>query len=226
MAEAELPASRRRRLHPLADTPFARHSRFVGIMKIALPSLAAILLGLVVVWPKLTLEDSRFQVGFAKLPSKDVETLAMQNARYYGVDESNRPFAVSSDLAVQEPGDRDLIRLKAPKADFTSTGGANIVVDALSGIYHQSSKLLDLTGEVNLYHDAGYELHTASATIDLGRNLARGVEPVEGHGPQGQIRSMGFELQGKGREITFSGKSHLTLRGASPKTQSKGAPRR
>ncbi|TAN71965.1 MAG: LPS export ABC transporter periplasmic protein LptC [Magnetospirillum sp.] len=195
-------------------------------MKVLLPSLAALLLGVVVVWPKLALEDKRFQIGFAKLPSKEVESLAMQNARYFGLDESNRPFAVTSDLAVQEPGNSDLIHLQAPKADFTSTSGANIVVDAATGIYHQSSKTLDLSGGVNLFHDAGYEIHTPTAVIDLNRNSARGVEPVQGHGPQGRIESTGFELAGKGQEIIFTGKAHLTLRGASPKGQGKGANRR
>ncbi|RAU23987.1 LPS export ABC transporter periplasmic protein LptC [Paramagnetospirillum kuznetsovii] len=195
-------------------------------MKVLLPSLAALLLALVVVWPKLAMEDKRFQIGFANLPSAKVETLAMQNARYFGVDESNRPFAVTSDLAVQEPGNSDLIHLQAPKADFTSSSGANIVVDAVTGLYHQSTKILDLSGGVNLYHDAGYELHTPTAVIDLGHNSGKGFDPVDGHGPQGRIESTGFELAGKGREIIFTGKAHLSLKGASPKGQGKGAKSR
>lgn len=219
-------ASIRRRLHAPQTGPFARYSRFVGIMKVLLPSLAALLLGLVVVWPKLALDDKRFQIGFAKLSSKEVETLAMKNARYFGLDESNRPFAVTSDLAIQEPGNPDLIHLSAPKADFISTSGANIVVDAAVGLYHQASKTLDLSGGVNLFHDAGDELHTPTATVDLAHNSARGVDPVEGYGPQGRIESIGFELAGMGKDITFTGKAHLTLRGASPKGQGKGATRR
>ncbi|MDO8605763.1 MAG: LPS export ABC transporter periplasmic protein LptC [Phaeospirillum sp.] len=225
-AEADGVAPTKRRLHAPLTGPFARYSRFVGVMKVLLPSLAALLLGLVVIWPKLSLEDKRFQISFAKLPSKEVESLAMQNARYFGLDESNRPFAVTSDQAIQIPGNRDLIHLQAPKADFTSTSGANIVVDAAAGIYHQTSKTLDLSGGVNLFHDAGYEIHTPTATIDLSRNSARGVEPVEGHGPQGRIEAAGFELSGKGHDITFTGKAHLTLRGASPKGQGQGAKRR
>jgi lipopolysaccharide export system protein LptC len=219
-------AALRHRLRRPQTGPFSSYSRFVGFMKVLLPALAAVLLGLVVVWPKLALEDKRFQVGFAKLPSKEVETLAMQNARYFGLDESNRPFAVTAELAKQVPGSRDLIQLTAPKADFTSTSGANIVVDAATGVYNQVTKSLDLAGGVNLYHDAGYELHTPTAVFDLASNTGRGLEPVEGHGPQGRIQSAGFELAGKGRDITFTGKAALTLRGASPQGQGKGAKRR
>jgi len=213
----------RRKLRPPLIGPFARYSRFVRFMKLALPALAALLLALVVAWPKLTQEDKRFQVGFARLSSKDVEALAMNNARYYGLDESNRPYAVTSDSATQEPGNSDLIHLDAPKADFTSSSGANILMDGARGLYRQSTKTLELSGGVNLFHDAGYELHTASAVIDLARNTARGTEPVNGFGPQGAIRSAGFELSGKGHSIIFTGKAHLTLMATSPKGRDKGA---
>ena len=219
-------ASLKRRLHGPLIGPFARYSRFVNIMKILLPSLAALLLGLVVVWPKLNFDDKRFQIGFAKLSSKDVQTLAMLNARYFGLDERNRPFVVTSDSAVQEPGNSDLIHLHAPKADFTSTSGSNIVVDGAAGLYHQNTKTLELSGGVNLFHDAGYEIHTPTAIIELNNNTARGFDPVEGHGPSGRIESTGFQMSGKGQEITFTGKAHLTLQGASPKGQGKGAKRR
>jgi lipopolysaccharide export system protein LptC len=202
--------------------PFADHSHFVSVMKIALPALAALLLGLVVVWPKLSRLDSGFKLGFANLSPKSVDTLVMKNARYFGVDESNRPFAVTADTATQMPGNQDLIHLANPKADFTSTSGANIVVDAVAGIYHQSTKVLDLSGGVNLFHDSGYEIHTPTATIELAANAARGFEPVEGHGPQGAIRSSGFEITGKRHDITFTGKSQLNLRAVSHKAQDKG----
>ncbi|WP_096703234.1 LPS export ABC transporter periplasmic protein LptC [Magnetospirillum sp. 15-1] len=202
--------------------PFTDHSHFVSVMKIALPALAALLLGLVVVWPKLSRLDSGFKLGFANLSPKAVDTLVMKNARYFGIDESNRPFAVTAETATQAPGDQDLIYLVNPKADFTSTSGANIVVDAVAGIYHQSTKVLDLSGGVNLYHDTGYEIHTPTATVELANNSARGFDPVEGHGPQGAISSAGFEITGKRHDITFTGKSQLNLRAVSHKAQDKG----
>ncbi len=211
------------------EGPLARYSRFVGWMQIVMPSLAAVLLALVLAWPKLMQDDDRFQVGFAKLSPKEVETLSMVNSRYFGVDQANRPFAVSADLAVQQPGNADLVTLKAPKADFTSSSGANVFVDAETGVYHQQSKVLDLVGSVNLFHDAGYELHTASATIDLVRNAARGSEPITGHGPQGRtLAAEGFEVRDKGLEVVFTGKATMTMAaaGKGAKATSKGAPRR
>lgn len=216
------PAAARKR-HPRGPRlgPFADHSHFVSVMKITLPALAALLLGLVVVWPKLAQMDSGFKLGFANLSPKSVDTLVMKNARYFGIDESNRPFAVTADTATQLPDNQDLVRLANPKADFTSSSGANIVVDAVSGLYHQSSKVLDLSGGVNLYHDSGYEIHTPTATVELSTNSAHGTDPVEGQGPQGAIHGSGFQITGKQHDITITGKSQLNLRAAKPKAQDK-----
>lgn len=197
------------------EGPLVRYSRFVGWMQIVLPSLAAVLLALVLAWPKLMQDDDRFQIGFAKLSPKEVETLSMVNSRYFGVDQANRPFAVSADLAVQQPGDADLVALTAPKADFTNSSGANVFVDADTGLYHQQSKILDLAGTVNLFHDTGYELHTTAATIDLVHNSARGTEPITGHGPQGRtLAAEGFEVRDRGLEVVFTGKATMTMAAA------------
>lgn len=225
----------RGRLRLRRTGPFARYSRFVGIMKIVLPSLALVLLALLVAWPRLTMVESGFQIGFARLPSKEVETLAMQNPRYFGINETNRPYAVSADLATQENGRGDIIHLDNPKADFTTSSGANVVIEADSGLYQKANNTLLLSGNVNLYHDSGTELHTSSATIDLAHSTAHGDEPVTGNGPQGRVDAAGFDVTDKGRTLTFTGKSTMSLRGVGSsagktgkpgKTQPQGAPHR
>ncbi|CCG42524.1 LPS export ABC transporter periplasmic protein LptC [Magnetospirillum molischianum] len=221
----------RRRLHPQRTGPFARYSHFVGIMKIVLPSLTVVLLALLVAWPKLTMEQNGFQIGFARLPSKEVETLAMHNPRYFGINEGNRPYSVSADLATQENGRSETIHLDNPKADFTTSSGANVVIEADSGLYQKATNTLLLTGNVNLYHDSGTEMHTNSATIDLAHSTAHGNDPITGNGPQGRIDAAGFDITNKGRTLTFTGKSQMSLRGVgspakkSGKTQTQGAPR-
>ncbi|HIJ63941.1 MAG TPA: hypothetical protein HPQ04_14710, partial [Rhodospirillaceae bacterium] len=46
------------------------YSQFVGMMKIALPALAAGLVGLIVVWPKLMTRNDLFETAFANLNLK------------------------------------------------------------------------------------------------------------------------------------------------------------
>lgn len=193
-----------------------RYSRFVGIMKIVLPSLAAVLLGLIVAWPRLTGTEDRFHIGFANLGPDAVDSLSMVNARYFGVDERNKPFTVTADIATEEDPS-GIIVLDSPKADFTTKGGANVYIEARQGFYHQKQQLLDLVGEVNLFHDQGYELHTEQAQIDLARSTAHGTVPVTGQGPQGALNGEGFKIEDGGKQVIVTGRSSLTLQGGKKK---------
>lgn len=201
----------------LRHSPLAGHhsySRFVRVMKILLPSLAAVLLALVVVWPRLHLEDTRFRLGFANLSADAVQTLSMENARYFGIDQNNRPFTVTSDRATQEDAQPDIVDLTQPKADFTSKDGSGVFLQADRGYYHQKAQLLDLIGNVSLYHDKGYELHTERAEVNLADSTAHGEVPVHGQGPQGVLEGEGFQIRDKGGDVVVTGKSTLSLKAA------------
>ncbi len=197
-----------------SPTPRYSYSRFVRVMKILLPSLAAILLAVVVVWPKIRFDEAGFRIGFAKLTPDAVQTLAMVNARYFGLDRDNRPFTITSDRAVQEDAQPDTIDLDQPKADFTTKDGSGVFVQGDRGYYHQKAQLLDLVGNVSLYHDKGYELHTERAEVDLADSSARGDVPVHGQGPQGLLEGQGFRIRDKGADVLVTGRSALTLKAA------------
>ena len=217
-----LSADQLKRLHRLRrrHLPAAihhRYSRFVRVMKITLPSLAVVLLALVVVWPRLSFDDASFRLGFASLSPESVKTLSMINARYFGIDQNAHPYTVTSDNATQRDTEPDIIDLQVPKADFTSKSGANVFVEADRGYYHQKDQLLDLAGHVSLYHENGTELHTEEAHVDLKTNDAHGEVPVHGQGVEGLLEGEGFVMTDKGADILVTGHSALTLKGASGK---------
>ena len=200
-----------------------RYSRFVRVMKVALPALAVVLLALVVIWPHLSFDDPKFHVGFAALSPDAVKTLSMVNARYFGIDQNSHPYTVTSDTATQRDKQPDIIDLQTPKADFTSKSGAAVFVEADRGYYHQKDQLLDLAGNVSFYHENGTEMHTEEAHVDLKTDTAHGEVAVRGQGPEGRLEGDGFVMTGKGTDIVVTGRSTLTLRGASgAKPSSKG----
>jgi lipopolysaccharide export system protein LptC len=184
-------------------------------MKLALPAMAVALLGMVVIWAKLAPQADAFKIGFAHLDQDAVKTLSMMNPRYFGIDENNHPYSVTADKATQREQDQDLVDLDQPKADFSSKSGAGVVVTADHGLFHQHSQLLDLTGNVSLFHDQGYELHTEQASVDMKNNSAWGNMPIDGQGPQGHLEGEGFRISDKGEKILVTGRSSMTLKGVS-----------
>src|SRR5690606_16376386 len=137
--------------------------------------------------------------------------LNMINARYTGVDDNRRPFTVTASSANQEDANSPLIALAQPKADIILEDGSWLALTASDGLYNKSTNMLELTGEVNLFHDEGYEFHTPSATFDLKAGDAHGVEPVAGQGPFGQLDAQGFVIHDRGQRVVFTGKSKLVL---------------
>ena len=187
------------------------YTRFVLVMKVALPTLAILLFGIVIIWARLAAQTDGFRIGYAAITADSVKNLRMLNARYFGIDTNNNPYSVTADAGAQRPEDSDLIDMDQPKADFVSHSGATVIITADHGLFHQHSQLLDLQGNVNLYHESGYELHTQIAHIDLKANTAEGELPVAGQGPQGRVNGTGFKLLDKGEHIVVTGRSTLSL---------------
>lgn len=188
-----------------------RYSRFVSLMKFLLPAVAAVLIGLVALWPHLQPQDSRFRIGFSGLKAREAEDPSMVNARYIGTDNGGQPYSITSDLAKNLVEGTNSVELEMPKADITLDDGSWLVMTADTGIYTGSTKKLKLMGAVNLFHDSGYEFHTEEMDIDLEKGIASSDQPVQGQGPFGEIEAEGFLLEDKGKVITFTGKAKMVL---------------
>ncbi len=187
------------------------YSRFVQLMKVLLPAVAALLIVLILVWPYLRSEDLRFRLSFAALTANETEDPSMVNPRYLGIDEENQAFSITADLARRMTEGSPAVELEMPKADITLDDGTWLVLTAHNGVYKQVKKTLDLTGAVNVFHDSGYEFKTSKVSIDLEKGLAKGDAAVRGQGPFGELSGEGFRLIDKGKTIVFTGKSKLVI---------------
>jgi len=188
-----------------------RYSIFVGFMKVLLPALAAALMLLVVAWPQFTIDDGGFRLSVSKLAPDQADSLTMLNARFDGLDEKDRPYTLTADMATQSDSDEDLVELELPKADITLEDGTWLALTARSGEYRQESRILDLAGSVSLFHDQGFELRTEAARVDLAKGVAEGAQPVQGQGSAGFIEAEGFRVLDRGARIIFTGKAHMTI---------------
>lgn len=208
----------RKLLHPAGRSMLVRYSRFVTLMKRLLPAMAAAILGLLVVWPKL--QVASFSVsGLPRLNTKNVDTLSMLNPHYYGTDEKNLPFTITADVATQTDPQNLVVSLEKPVADLTQKGGSSTVISSDVGFFRQKDEILDLLGHVDLYQDNGYEVHTESARMQVAQGNATGDQPTRGQGPTGTIEGEGFRLWDRGKVIVFTGKAKAVLNTAKAKNK-------
>jgi len=187
------------------------YGRFVGFMRILLPTIATALVVLVILWPQFNDQQRRFAISTARVTQEATRELTMQNSKFNGVDQQRRPYSVTADAARVTGENGSNIALANPKADIVLQDGSWVAITAREGNYDRDAKLLRLHGAVNLFHDAGYEFRSESATVDLMAGDAHGTDPVAGQGPFGHIEAEGFEIHDRGARIIFTGRGKLVL---------------
>lgn len=199
------------------------YSHLVTLLKLVLPSVAVGLVAIVLLWPQLNPIDQRFRLKPVGVSMDDLENLRMMNPRYVGSDSQDQPYTITADQALQVSGDSNVTDLVNPKGDITLNSGNWLSLTANAGTYRKQEQFLDLKGNVNLFHDDGYELLTERAHIDLARNYAEGNDPVTGQGPDTELSGQGFRVYDRGQRIIVTGQSRLVIRPAADGSRS-GAP--
>jgi lipopolysaccharide export system protein LptC len=198
--------------HNHAHHSYAVQTRLMRWGKFALPVIAVGLGVAIFYLAQVEVGKNVIPIGpSTEVIPEEIDSVSMTNARFSGRDNRNRNFTVTADEARQRTSDSTIIHLKHPKADLDLTDGRLVAIHADSGIFVRSDQLLNLAGEVTLSDNRGFEFHTDSASIDLGRNTASGNAPVAGRGPSGDIVSEGFRVLDDGNRVIFTGKTSLTL---------------
>src|SRR4051812_43460778 len=89
----------------------SQYSRFVSIMKIALPVAAGILLLVVLGLPLIREQQDRIKVPAAGGKDANGRSLSMTNARYFGTDDKGQPYSVTAESVRQGAANDKTIEL-------------------------------------------------------------------------------------------------------------------
>ncbi|MGQ0677051.1 MAG: LPS export ABC transporter periplasmic protein LptC [Rhodospirillales bacterium] len=205
-------APNRRSGQPAVKATGGFHSRLVNVLKLAFPLIAGALIVLVAVWPHLMQRDERFRLGVSNVNIEEAATVRMIKPRFTGIDAANRPYVVTAEDAVQQPGDPSVVELLRPKGDITLANGSWVALMGDNGNYYKDLKVLDIHGRVTLFHDSGYEFRTQTARFDMNTSSAEGNERVDGQGPFGTLVAEGFRVTNRGAVVHFLGRSRMVIR--------------
>lgn len=191
--------------------PLARASRTVAAMKMLLPALAITLVALVLIWPQIGRNAADIPVGQAPITLEDVDTLRMSNPRFVGLDENDQPFEIVAQSATQLGEDGQAVELDAPQADMINEDGSWVSLNAAEGVWYKDASVVNLSGGVALFHDAGHQLNTDAAMIDMGPGNVFSDLPTHGQSPGGTIEGEGLRSLDRGARIIFTGRSRAVL---------------
>jgi lipopolysaccharide export system protein LptC len=182
-----------------------RTTMIVAKLRIALPLLALLLLIVLVVWPLIDPNKLKSAV------IKNIPDLVVEDLHFTGLDSKNQPYSMTALRATRPSGLANIYDLDKPKAEITLQNGAWISGMAQYGRYDQETRRLWLGGDVQLFHDKGYQFTTDEAQIDIDESDAWGEKPVLIQGGFGEIRGQGFRALDSGSTFVVKGPAKAIL---------------
>lgn len=185
--------------HQLSLSQARARTQAVKYIRFGLVALAIITLG---VFLGFVARNAYERTGANSLVLDVDQTVAMVNPRFTGRDGSGSLYVITADSAQQRRENEDQIDLTNPK-----------LLDALSrevtaprGLYDRANETLDLYEDVLVVDERGYVFNSTHARVFPNTGRVVGLEPLDGTGPLGDIRSDSYELDRDSGIVTFQGR--------------------
>lgn len=189
----------------------SRYSRFVSVMKIALPIAALVLLGTVLTYSGLFDSSDKLDVAFREIDRAPAD-LRMVSPRVAGVTSEGDPYVVTADNATQDPSYPNYVTLENLQADLKLDADKEwMSLSAPGGRYDSETQMLDLSNRVDVFTTWGYEFHGEEATIDFGQGKLTSGKEVKGHGPLGTLRADSMSADRKQQVLRFDGNVKMLI---------------
>ncbi len=188
-----------------------RYSRFVAVMKRALPVLAVVLVASVIAYSVMPRHQEKMVT--LQHASNVHNDLTMTKPSFTGTDERGNPYKVTAAEVVQDPKAKDYLRaeMKQVDADMQFEDKSWINASAAHGFIDAKAGLLTLDGGISVFADNGYEMHTQSATANIKTNVLEGTQAVSGHGPLGKFSADRFHFDRLKKQLRLNGHVRMTL---------------
>src|SRR5262249_24537961 len=142
---------------------------------------------------------------------KNIPNIVIENLNFTDVESQKQPYSISAARATRPSGEANIFDLEKPQGEITLKEGAWIAVNSQYGRYDRDNNHLWLGGDVQIYHDKGYQFTTDELQANLNDRSAWGEKPVLIQGGFGEIRGIGFQLQDSGHIIVVKGPAKALL---------------
>jgi lipopolysaccharide export system protein LptC len=137
--------------------------------------------------------------------------ITIDTPRLSGKRRNGMPYEVRAAQGIQDmlaPEIVELVRLDA-KAQMTASAWVNLTANR--GLYNSAKDELQLTGLVRIRSDAGYDMKTQSALMELKTGLMKTTEPVTVVLKAGSVEADEMQIIDSGQQVVFEGHVHSVM---------------
>ena len=185
------------------------HSKIIKILKLILPFITIVIIIVVFSWNNM--DDTVKTIEEIEVSKPSIGQNELIDPRFESRDKNNNPFSVTASKAISSETDPDLIQMKRPIADVMLKDGAWLAIKGDDGTYWQKDQRLKLMGNVNIYHNEGYEVQSDDLDIDFDKQKASTNNKVKAQGPVGIIEATSMSADMKIGNLIFKGPAKLII---------------
>ncbi|MDR1009074.1 MAG: LPS export ABC transporter periplasmic protein LptC [Rickettsiales bacterium] len=181
----------------------AGHSRAVFLLKILLPSVAALFVGIALVLPRFA-SRVRVKVSIPKITGVADISFTMEEGSFRGQGDDGAVFSANMKTGFEAKA-APVVEFTRIEGNITLKDASRIDISARAGKFFKDKKLFEMRGSVRISDDAGSKMTTEEANVDVATSEIYGASPVVATTDFGQIIGEGFSFK-RGEKYVFTGR--------------------
>lgn len=190
----------------------ARHSRFVRVLRIAVPAIVllsmAVIVGISIFNPFRILTKLPVDIGNLVVSGTKI---TMETPHLAGFSPDGRPYELWAKAATQDLTDPDNVELSIMRAKVMMEDKSTLSLDARTGKFNSKTQLLHLTKDIFLQTTTGYEARLTDAVVDIAKGTVDSNQPVDVKLLNGTLLGQRMRITDNGEVVRFEGGVSMNL---------------
>ena len=135
----------------------------------------------------------------------DGSRVTMDKPKLSGFQKDGRAYSLTAATGVQDLKKPTLIELTEIEARIGMADKSNAQITAPKGLYDSTAETMEMSGDVNVRSDSGYDLRMTRVRMEFKTNHMASSEPVSLTMKSGTVKADTIEVLDTGHHIVFEG---------------------
>ena len=196
----------------IQNSAVQKHTKWVRRAKLILPSFAAVLVGMLVLFPALQKSEKDIFLDITRPKKGELEKLHVEKTILNITDKENKVHNFTAENIDETTPGSKLIKLTKPDGVMPTSLSDWINIKSPTGYYDQNQNTLRLIDNVEIFYSEGMNINVPEIMFDFNTSVAQSNTPVTAQGDMGYLISEGFEYNTKTGIMIFRGKTFVKIK--------------
>lgn len=192
------------------NTKVSTRIRLLRVAKLVLPSVAAIIIALIMIFPTFKKETVTIMDEITIPKEGELEKLHIEKTVFSITGEENQISKITADSIDEITPGSKLVKIIHPKGNLPiGKKGEQVDLEAKVGYYNQNEAHIKVENDVKAVYMDGTTVLTQSAEYEFNNSFAYGNDDIYAFGDWGKLKSESFEYYQKNELLVLNGHSKV-----------------